>query len=70
MREVCGRAAGQLCEVCFCFNLFVISVAFLVVVQDQLEKREMKKHLILLCDVQFDVLFLFHVVKTTELKLG
>ncbi|XP_017296371.1 putative sodium-coupled neutral amino acid transporter 8 isoform X2 [Kryptolebias marmoratus] len=38
VREVCGRAAGQLCEVCFCFNLFVISVAFLVVVQDQLEK--------------------------------
>ncbi|XP_044058790.1 putative sodium-coupled neutral amino acid transporter 8 [Siniperca chuatsi] len=36
--EVCGRAVGQLCEVCFCFNLFMISVAFLVVVQDQLEK--------------------------------
>uniref|UniRef100_A0A3B5PWI6 Solute carrier family 38 member 8 n=1 Tax=Xiphophorus maculatus TaxID=8083 RepID=A0A3B5PWI6_XIPMA len=39
VREVCGRAVGQLCEVCFCFNLFMISVAFLVVVQDQLEKR-------------------------------
>ncbi|KAG7278825.1 hypothetical protein CRUP_010388, partial [Coryphaenoides rupestris] len=38
VREVCGRAIGQLCEVCFCFNLFMISVAFLVVVQDQLEK--------------------------------
>uniref|UniRef100_A0A3B5M0Q2 Amino acid transporter transmembrane domain-containing protein n=1 Tax=Xiphophorus couchianus TaxID=32473 RepID=A0A3B5M0Q2_9TELE len=38
VREVCGRAVGQLCEVCFCFNLFMISVAFLVVVQDQLEK--------------------------------
>ncbi|XP_070822620.1 putative sodium-coupled neutral amino acid transporter 8 [Chaetodon trifascialis] len=36
--EVCGRAVGQLCEVCFCFNLFMICVAFLVVVQDQLEK--------------------------------
>uniref|UniRef100_A0A3P8T5A2 Solute carrier family 38 member 8 n=1 Tax=Amphiprion percula TaxID=161767 RepID=A0A3P8T5A2_AMPPE len=40
VREVCGQAVGQLCEVCFCFNLFMISVAFLVVVQDQLEKRE------------------------------
>uniref|UniRef100_A0A3B3B932 Solute carrier family 38 member 8b n=1 Tax=Oryzias melastigma TaxID=30732 RepID=A0A3B3B932_ORYME len=40
VREVCGRAVGQLCEVCFCFNLFMISVAFLVVVQDQLEKCE------------------------------
>ncbi|KAM4744417.1 putative sodium-coupled neutral amino acid transporter 8 [Anableps anableps] len=38
VREVCGRAVGQLCEVCFCVNLFMISVAFLVVVQDQLEK--------------------------------
>ncbi|KAM9817225.1 putative sodium-coupled neutral amino acid transporter 8 [Neosynchiropus ocellatus] len=38
VRDVCGRAVGQLCEVCFCFNLFMISVAFLVVVQDQLEK--------------------------------
>lgn len=40
VREVCGRAVGQLCEVCFCFNLFMICVAFLVVVQDQLEKCE------------------------------
>ncbi|XP_053179145.1 putative sodium-coupled neutral amino acid transporter 8 [Scomber japonicus] len=38
VREVCGQAVGQLCEVCFCFNLFMICVAFLVVVQDQLEK--------------------------------
>uniref|UniRef100_A0A3Q0R1I4 Solute carrier family 38 member 8 n=1 Tax=Amphilophus citrinellus TaxID=61819 RepID=A0A3Q0R1I4_AMPCI len=38
VREVCGQAVGKLCEVCFCFNLFMISVAFLVVVQDQLEK--------------------------------
>ncbi|XP_056135150.1 putative sodium-coupled neutral amino acid transporter 8 [Lampris incognitus] len=38
VREVCGQAIGQLCELCFCFNLFMISVAFLVVVQDQLEK--------------------------------
>lgn len=40
VREVCGRAIGKLCEVCFCFNLFMICVAFLVVVQDQLEKRK------------------------------
>ncbi|XP_057699779.1 putative sodium-coupled neutral amino acid transporter 8 [Corythoichthys intestinalis] len=38
VREVCGPAIGQLCEICFCFNLFMICVAFLVVVQDQLEK--------------------------------
>ncbi|XP_076144050.1 putative sodium-coupled neutral amino acid transporter 8 [Alosa pseudoharengus] len=38
VREVCGLRIGQLCEVCFVFNLFMISVAFLVVVQDQLEK--------------------------------
>ncbi|KAK5915272.1 putative sodium-coupled neutral amino acid transporter 8 [Pseudochaenichthys georgianus] len=38
VREVCGGAVGQLCEICFCFNLFMICVAFLVVVQDQLEK--------------------------------
>ncbi|XP_003970103.1 putative sodium-coupled neutral amino acid transporter 8 [Takifugu rubripes] len=38
VREVCGGAIGKLCEVCFCFNLFMICVAFLVVVQDQLEK--------------------------------
>ncbi|XP_022523114.2 putative sodium-coupled neutral amino acid transporter 8 [Astyanax mexicanus] len=38
VREVCGRRIGQLCEICFVFNLFMISVAFLVVVQDQLEK--------------------------------
>uniref|UniRef100_A0A8C9RSH7 Solute carrier family 38 member 8 n=1 Tax=Scleropages formosus TaxID=113540 RepID=A0A8C9RSH7_SCLFO len=41
VREVCGRAIGWLCEVCFVFNLFMISVAFLVVVQDQLEKCEL-----------------------------
>lgn len=38
VREVCGRRIGHLCELCFVFNLFMISVAFLVVVQDQLEK--------------------------------
>ncbi|KAL6113155.1 slc38a8 [Pungitius sinensis] len=44
VREVCGRAVGQLCEVCFCFNLFMICVAFLVVVQDQLEKLSISLH--------------------------
>ncbi|XP_048825465.1 putative sodium-coupled neutral amino acid transporter 8 [Brienomyrus brachyistius] len=38
VRELCGPAIGHLCEVCFVLNLFMISVAFLVVVQDQLEK--------------------------------
>ncbi|XP_062405752.1 putative sodium-coupled neutral amino acid transporter 8 [Sardina pilchardus] len=38
VRDVCGPRIGQLCEICFVFNLFMISVAFLVVVQDQLEK--------------------------------
>ena len=56
VREVCGRAVGQLCEVCFCFNLFMISVAFLVVVQDQLEKRK--------CDfLVFHTLMLIGVMK-------
>ncbi|NWY01726.1 S38A1 protein, partial [Nothoprocta ornata] len=40
IREVCGSAAGKLCELCFILNLFMISVAFLRVVGDQLEKRE------------------------------
>uniref|UniRef100_A0A3B5AFB1 Putative sodium-coupled neutral amino acid transporter 8 n=1 Tax=Stegastes partitus TaxID=144197 RepID=A0A3B5AFB1_9TELE len=52
VREVCGQAVGQLCEVCFCFNLFMISVAFLVVVQDQLEK---------LCDQFLTIRPLHHV---------
>ncbi|XP_066504500.1 putative sodium-coupled neutral amino acid transporter 8 [Hoplias malabaricus] len=38
VREMCGRRIGQLCEICYVFNLFMISIAFLVVVQDQLEK--------------------------------
>ncbi|KAM8799264.1 solute carrier family 38 member 8 [Eudromia elegans] len=38
IREVCGAAAGKLCELCFILNLFMISVAFLRVVGDQLEK--------------------------------
>ncbi|XP_069580759.1 LOW QUALITY PROTEIN: putative sodium-coupled neutral amino acid transporter 8a [Brachyistius frenatus] len=38
VKEVCGPSIGQLCEVCFVFNLFMISVAFLVILDDQLEK--------------------------------
>lgn len=40
VRELCGLAIGQLCEICFVFNLFMISVAFLVIVDNQLGKRE------------------------------
>ncbi|XP_072551665.1 putative sodium-coupled neutral amino acid transporter 8a [Salminus brasiliensis] len=38
VRHVCGSAIGKLCEICFVFNLFMISVAFLVIVADQLHK--------------------------------
>ncbi|XP_072728913.1 LOW QUALITY PROTEIN: solute carrier family 38 member 8 [Ciconia boyciana] len=38
VRAVCGAAAGKLCEICFLLNLFMISVALLRVVGDQLEK--------------------------------
>ncbi|NXR16033.1 S38A6 protein, partial [Semnornis frantzii] len=38
IRAVCGAAVGKLCEVCFLLNLFMISVALLRVVGDQLEK--------------------------------
>ncbi|CAL8262306.1 unnamed protein product [Merluccius merluccius] len=38
VKELCGQSIGQLCEICFVFNLFMISVAFLVIVDDQLEK--------------------------------
>ncbi|XP_037672142.1 putative sodium-coupled neutral amino acid transporter 8 isoform X2 [Choloepus didactylus] len=38
VRGLCGPAMGVLCEVCFAANLFMISVAFLRVIGDQLEK--------------------------------
>ncbi|XP_053553697.1 putative sodium-coupled neutral amino acid transporter 8 [Bombina bombina] len=38
VKVICGPTIGKLCEVCFIFNLFMISVAFLRVVEDQLEK--------------------------------
>lgn len=40
VKQMCGRAIGHLCEICFTFNLFMISVAFLVIMDDQLGKRE------------------------------
>ncbi|XP_044127005.1 putative sodium-coupled neutral amino acid transporter 8 [Bufo gargarizans] len=49
VRDICGPAIGKLCGICFIFNLFMISIAFLRVVEDQLEK---------LCDS-------FHVNGTT-----
>uniref|UniRef100_H0X0A5 Solute carrier family 38 member 8 n=1 Tax=Otolemur garnettii TaxID=30611 RepID=H0X0A5_OTOGA len=38
VRGLCGPALGKLCEACFLTNLFMISVAFLRVIGDQLEK--------------------------------
>ncbi|KAM4017362.1 solute carrier family 38 member 8 [Anomaloglossus baeobatrachus] len=38
VRDVCGPSIGKLCGICFILNLFMISVAFLRVVEDQLEK--------------------------------
>ncbi|XP_049720198.1 putative sodium-coupled neutral amino acid transporter 8 [Elephas maximus indicus] len=38
VRGLCGPSVGKLCEACFIVNLLMISVAFLRVVGDQLEK--------------------------------
>ncbi|XP_030622647.1 putative sodium-coupled neutral amino acid transporter 8a [Chanos chanos] len=38
VRDMCGPAFGKLCEICYVFNLFMISIAFLVIVADQLQK--------------------------------
>lgn len=40
VRELCGPTMGKLCEACFLTNLLMISVAFLRVIGDQLEKCE------------------------------
>lgn len=40
MGGLCGPAIGKLCEACFIINLLMISVAFLRVIGDQLDKRE------------------------------
>ncbi|KAL9839569.1 LOW QUALITY PROTEIN: solute carrier family 38 member 8 [Geothlypis trichas] len=54
VRAVCGAAVGKLCEVCFLLNLFMISVALLRVVGDQLEKRCSSPHP---CPPQCDSLY-------------
>ncbi|XP_007937324.1 putative sodium-coupled neutral amino acid transporter 8 [Orycteropus afer afer] len=38
VRGLCGPSLGKLCEACFIVNLLMISVAFLRVIGDQLEK--------------------------------
>uniref|UniRef100_A0A4X2M1X8 Solute carrier family 38 member 8 n=1 Tax=Vombatus ursinus TaxID=29139 RepID=A0A4X2M1X8_VOMUR len=38
VRVLCGSAIGKLCEICFIVDMFMISVAFLKVVGDQMEK--------------------------------
>ncbi|XP_003462017.1 solute carrier family 38 member 8 isoform X1 [Cavia porcellus] len=38
VRGLCGATMGKLCEACFIINLLMISVAFLRVIGDQLEK--------------------------------
>ncbi|XP_006888941.1 PREDICTED: putative sodium-coupled neutral amino acid transporter 8 [Elephantulus edwardii] len=38
VRALCGPGLGKLCEACFILNLLMISVAFLRVIGDQLEK--------------------------------
>ncbi|XP_026783373.3 putative sodium-coupled neutral amino acid transporter 8a [Pangasianodon hypophthalmus] len=36
--HLCGPAIGKLCELCFVLNVFMICVAFLVILADQLKK--------------------------------
>ncbi|KAE8608078.1 hypothetical protein XENTR_v10011392 [Xenopus tropicalis] len=38
VKDLCGPAIGKLCGICYIINLFMICVAFLRVVEDQLEK--------------------------------
>ncbi|XP_028814686.1 putative sodium-coupled neutral amino acid transporter 8a [Denticeps clupeoides] len=38
VRDVCGPHIGKFCEICYVLNLFMISISFLVVVADQLQK--------------------------------
>ncbi|XP_036605956.1 putative sodium-coupled neutral amino acid transporter 8 [Trichosurus vulpecula] len=38
VRVLCGSVIGKLCEICFIVDMFMISVAFLKVVGDQMEK--------------------------------
>ncbi|TSS72697.1 putative sodium-coupled neutral amino acid transporter 8 [Bagarius yarrelli] len=36
--HICGPAIGKLCGLCFVFNVFMICVAFLIILADQLKK--------------------------------
>ncbi|XP_076848134.1 putative sodium-coupled neutral amino acid transporter 8a [Brachyhypopomus gauderio] len=38
VQDLCGPVVGKLCAIFFVFNLFMISVAFLVILADQLQK--------------------------------
>ncbi|KAK3549251.1 hypothetical protein QTP70_034248 [Hemibagrus guttatus] len=42
--HICGPAIGKLCELCFVFNVFMICVAFLVILADQLKKLSISIH--------------------------
>lgn len=72
VKEMCGRAIGQLCEICFIFNLFMISVAFLVILDNQLGKCEFTSQLLirllsvllLTVSVWSDLVSVFSAVRT------
>lgn len=38
VKKLCGPSIGRLCEICYIVNIFIISVAFLQVVEDQAGK--------------------------------
>ncbi|KAK2848121.1 hypothetical protein Q7C36_009803 [Tachysurus vachellii] len=42
--HICGPAIGKLCELCFVFNVFMICVAYLVILADQLKKLTISIH--------------------------
>ncbi|KAF7699106.1 putative sodium-coupled neutral amino acid transporter 8a isoform X1 [Silurus meridionalis] len=42
--HLCGPAIGKLCELCFVFNVFMICVAFLVILADQLKKLSLSMY--------------------------
>lgn len=73
VKRVCGPAIGQLCEVCFVFNLFMIGVAFLVIVDDQLEKCEwnnlpggLSKHLLLLLKILLIIISVLSMLRVAS----
>ncbi|XP_009887886.1 PREDICTED: putative sodium-coupled neutral amino acid transporter 8, partial [Charadrius vociferus] len=61
VRAVCGAAVGKLCEVCFLLNLFMISVALLRVVGDQLEKREFILGTLAACYLTLVIVLKYHL---------